>query len=625
VVGTYAAVLLVCSASLAIGQAAIALCGARSWSWLAPPVGLALLAAVCWGTVRLPGHGTISALVVVLLVVTSVAYLRSRLEGGKEALRVGGPVALLALAAASLPFVAEGHFGILGTSFNPDMSQHLLAAARLAHGQGSQLLHQGYPLGPHAIVVALNKGLGTGLVQGFSGLTVAVAVLGSLAALTAFREQPSLLRIPAALVVGLTYMVASYLAQGSFKETIQALFFLSFVLALRESSRNTEWRQLPLRFVPAALLAVGSVYTYSFPGLIWLIGATAIWVAAELTVSRLGISAGGAGVGVSGAARRPVFRPTDPSSKSNNSPGEKPSAEPDTPTPAPRPAAWRAGAWASLLFLILIAPEIGRMIDFHSFETFDPNGPGLGNLFGQISSFEALGIWPSGDFRLSPGDGAVPPLGYFLGAAFASILLVYGVVLCWRRRETALIAGLAAAALAYAAARIGGTPYTAAKAIEIGAPVAALAIILPLLRRPVAWLYLLAAGGCSLLALANAPVGPMSYSPALTGLRSVVGEGPTLVLASRQLLADEHGAPYIAWELRSGRVCVASREETGSHPPPGIRFVVVEDEPGRAPFAGFRIDRIADPYVLWKRVTPAHGRSPCPLIAVRQARQGAAR
>ncbi len=154
-------------------------------------------------------------------------------------------MALLALAAASLPFIAEGHFGILGTSFNPDMSQHLLAADRLAHGQGSQLLHQGYPLGPHAIVVALNKGLGIGLVQGFTGLTVAVAVLASLTALTAFRDQPWLLRIPAALVVGLTYMVASYFAQGSFKETMQALFFLAFVLALRESSRNPDWRSSP--------------------------------------------------------------------------------------------------------------------------------------------------------------------------------------------------------------------------------------------------------------------------------------------------------------------------------------------------------------------------------------------
>jgi hypothetical protein len=262
------------------------------------------------------------------------------------------------------------------------------------------------------------------------------------------------------------------------------------------------------------------------------------------------------------------------------------------------------------------------MIDFHAFETFDPHGPGLGNLFGQISPFEALGIWPSGDFRLTPGDGAVPALGYYLGAAFASILLVYGLVLLWRRRETAVVAGLGAAALAYAAARTGGTPYTAAKALEIGAPLAALIIVLPLLRRPVAWLYLLAAGGCSLLALANAPVGPSSYTPALTQLRAAVGEGPTLVLASRRLLEDEHGTPFIAWELRGGRVCIKPDDEAGKHPPSGVRFVVAERGSKRPPLHGFRIDRVTPPYVLWERAAPIRAHSPCPLIAVRQARQG---
>ncbi len=567
-VGTYAAVLVVCFASLAIGQTAIALCGARRWSWLAPAVGLALLCAICWGTVRLPGDGVTSAVVVLVLFAASVFYLRKRLEDGGRPLRAGWPVALLALVATALPFAAEGHFGILGTSFNPDMSQHLLAADRLAHGEGSQLLRQGYPLGPHSIVVALTKGLGIGLVQGFTGLTIAVAVLASLTALTAFRDQPAYLRIPASLVVGLTYMVASYFAQGSFKETIQALFFLAFVLSLREASRNPVWRELPLRFVPAALLAVGSVYTYSFPGLIWLLGALVIWLILQ------------------------------------------------------RPFPLRPVLLALGVFAVLVAPEIGRMIDFHSFETFDPNGPGLGNLFGQISPFEALGIWPSGDFRLSPGDGAVPALGYFLGAAYASILLLYGLVLCCRNRETALIAGLAAAALAYAAARIGGTPYTAAKAIEIGAPLAALVIVLPLLRRPVAWVYLFAAAGCSLLALANAPVGPGSYSPALTSLRSDVGEGPTLVLAARRLLDDEHGAPYVTWEMRGGRVCIDATDEAGAQPPPGVRFVVSEAAPSQPPFPGLRVKRIAPPYVLWERMAPARGRSPCPLIAVRQARHG---
>ena len=294
-IGTYAAVLAVCGASLLLGQTAIALCGWGRWSWLSPAVGLALLTAICWGTVRLPGDGTVSAIAVLGLALASVIYLRGRVEGGGEALRAGWPVALLALAAASLPFAVEGHFGILGTSFNPDMSQHLLATDRLAHGETSELLRQGYPLGPHAIVVTLNKGLGVGLVQGFDGLTVAVAVLAPLTALTAFSSLRPVPRTAAALAVGLAYLVASYFAQGAFKETMQALFVLAFALSLRESTRA--WSDLPLRFVPAALLAVGPVYTYSFPGLIWLAGTAAIWAIAEYARTRSATSAGGVGGG----------------------------------------------------------------------------------------------------------------------------------------------------------------------------------------------------------------------------------------------------------------------------------------------------------------------------------------
>jgi hypothetical protein len=592
VIGTYAAVVAVCAASLAIGQAAIGLCGARRWSWLSPAVGLALLCALCWGTVRLPGHGTVAAIAMAALTISSVVYLRGRTEGGGEALRAGWPVALAALVAASLPFAVEGHFGILGTSLNPDMSQHLLAADRLAHGQGSQLLHQGYPLGPHAIVVALNRGLGIGLVQGFAGLSAAVAVLAPLSALAAFAELRPVPRTAGALLVGLAYVVASYFAQGAFKETMEALFVLGFALCLRESARA--WRGLALRFVPAALLAVGAVYTYSFPGLTWLVGAAVLWGLAEFVLG----------------ARRPPLRPI---------------------------------LLALLAFAVLVAPEIGRMLDFRHFETFNPNGPGLGNLFGQISPLEALGIWPSGDFRLAPGDGAVPAPAYYLGAAFALALLLYGIARCWRRRETAILAALGAAALAYGAARIGGTPYTAAKAIEIAAPLVALAVLLPLLgglgrwRFPLAMreesatrslealaaaLFVAAAGVCSLLALANAPVGPSAYSPALTGLRPLLAADSTLVLAPDRLLADEHGTPYIAWELRGGRVCIEAESEAGGAPPPGVRFVVAEGGPSRPPYPGLRVRRLAAPYVLWEATGALAPHSPCPLIAVRQARQG---
>jgi hypothetical protein len=604
-----------------MGQAAIALCGARRWSWLSPAVGLALLCALCWGTVRLGGDGVVAAIAVPLVVVASIAYLRGRMEGVGEALRAGWPVALIALLAASLPFAVEGHFGILGTSFNPDMSQHLLAADRLAHGEAGQLLRQGYPLGPHAIVVALNKGLGVGLVQGFSGLTVAVAILAPLTALAAFVNLRPAPRTAGALVVGLAYVVASYFAQGAFKETIQALLVLAFILALRESTRT--WRDLPLRFIPAALLAAGSVYVYSFPGLIWLVGTAAIWMLVELAISRMRLDPGAEGRESENGASLP--RPQD-----------------SLPT---APLAWPPLLLASLTFAVLIAPEISRMLDFHSFETFDPNGPGLGNLFGQLSPFEALGIWPSGDFRLAPGDGAVPAIGYYLGATFALVLLLYGIGRCWRRRESAVLAGLGAVALAYGAARIGGTPYTAAKAIEVGASVVALTILLPLLDRP-HWrldrhmaeksarepifavagaVFAVAAGACSLLALANAPVGPTSYSPALHGFRPLIAADSTLVLASDELLADQHGAPFLSWELRGGRVCIAAESEAGEKPPHGVRFVITRGASNEPPFPALRVRRAAAPYVLWESTRPVAARSPCPLVAERQARQGPAR
>ena len=631
-IGTYAAALAICVAALAIGQAVITLCGRRRWSWASGPVGLAILCAVCWATVRLPGHGQVSAIVVLALLAASAVYLQGRGAGWREAFGEGWPVAVLAAFGASLPFIVEGHFGILGTSFNPDMSQHLLAADQLAHGHSGQLIRQGYPLGPHSIVVALNKGFDIGLVKGFSGLTVAVAVLAPLTALGAFRELRPLPRTAAALVVGLAYVVASYFAQGAFKETIEAFLLLGFVLCLREAWREPVPSQL--RFVPCALIAMGTVYVYSFPGLLWLLGTAIVWAIVEWA--------------------RTIFVPDDPSA--GGAPmgaprGAQAAKQPSTvgEIGVTGPAVARSVLIPIAALLILIAPEIGRMIDFHKFETFDPNGPGLGNLFGQISPFEALGIWPSGDFRLAPGDGAVPAAAYYLGAAFATVLLLYGIWACWKRRETVVLSGLAVAALAYLAARVGGTAYTAAKAIEIAAPLCALTILLPLTRevpwflssdrtkkgttqgrRPqlglaAAVVFLGAAGLCSALALANAPVGPGTYSSSLTRLRPLVADGATVVLASHELLADDHGTNYIAWELRGGRVCIETREEAEGKPPPGVRYVITEGSRHKPPFDDLRLRKASKPYVLWEVKGPIAKQSVCPLIAERQARQGPAR
>jgi hypothetical protein len=132
--------------------------------------------------------------------------------------------------------------------------------------------------------------------------------------------------------------------------------------------------------------------------------------------------------------------------------------------------------------------------------------------------------------------------------------------------------------------------------------------------------YVVAAAGSSLLAFANAPVGPTSYSPALAQLRPQLASDSTLVLAPSKLLDEEHGVPYIAWELRGGRVCIEA--EGADTAPRGVRFVISQGSPAEPPLPGFRLRRRAAPYLLWERRDPVAGHSPCPLIAVRQARQG---
>ena len=170
------------------------------------------------------------------------------------------------------------------------------------------------------------------------------------------------------------------------------------------------------------------------------------------------------------------------------------------------------------------------MIEFHNFETFDPSGPGPRQPLRPGLALGGARDLALGRFPALAGGGAVPALGYYLGAAFAAILLVYGLLLCWRRRETAIVSGLARRRR-----RLRARPYRrhpvhrgegdrggrADRRPRHPPAAAAAAGRASSSRSPPA--------GCSLLALANAPVGPTDYSPALTGLRPLVADGSTLV------------------------------------------------------------------------------------------------
>ncbi len=540
--GTYASFSLILGLSALCGQAVFAACGRRTWSRLAPAVGLATLLAVAWATVRLPGRGTAAALTLVVFGTAAALVLRGRLVDLPRALRPGVPLGLAAVVVGSLPFVVEMRFGILGTGLNPDMSQHLFAADRLAHGGVERLVSEGYPLGPHALVVAISS-LGASPVHAFDGLQLAVAVSTCLAALALLEPLTPWRRIAGALAVGYAYLLAAYFVQGAFKETIEALFVLAFAIALGELERGSAAaREGPrqLAALPLAALAIGAVYAYSFPGLLWLAAALGVWAVAEL-------------------ARH-----------------------------ADAVAALRGAAPAALVALgalaIAIAPETGRMADFASFETFDPDGAGLGNLFNRLSPLQALGIWPSGDFRVEPGDGSVPAVVFYLGAALGAAALGYGLWWAVRRRELALPAALAGGAALWLYTLLAGTPYQEAKALVLLTPLVAMISIRGLLAgsapTAAAVAFLFAAGGSSVLALANGPVGPSGYSPALAELRGELGARSTFVFAPRKLIDEVHGTDYLNWELRGNRLCLRRLEEGAAEAPAGSSTLRVRIDDG---------------------------------------------
>jgi hypothetical protein len=628
---TYASALLVCAGSLIVGQAVLVLCGWRRWSWLAPPVGLALLLAVAWGTVRLPGED--SAALVAAAVLTAASLLvvwrgtPGRLPG---AAREGIAAAVVVLAGASLPFVVEGHFGVLGTSFNPDMGQQLFAADWFLRSDRPEpgLLEGGYPLGPHALAAALTVATGGNLVSAFSGMTIAIPVLAALTALTVLRDLPPVRRAVGAALAGLPYMVASYLAQGLFKELMQALFLLGFALCLHELARGepaaTLGRRRLVAAAPLGVIAIGSVYAYSAPGLVWLGATAAAFAVAELVRGR--------------RRHAPIT-----------------------------PAARRAAAPAAVALVVLVvgaAPEIGRMVEFRGTavdvaraEAPEESGGGgegrrpatrsgrtsgeagggqservrfdnrLGNLFNEISPLEALGVWPTGDFRLDPGAGAAPAIVFYACGALGLAALGVGLVRWLRRGETAVPAALAAAVAVYAVAYLASTPYTSAKAVLMIAPLATLIPVSELLARGayaggattgdlriprqaialLALAYVLGAGFSSALALVNAPVGPREYSSALAEFRSRVIDSPATVLfVSPKQLRDEHAEQFAAWDLRGVpglRIEPGGGETRAGDPPAGVEFVITGRVGPNPPYRGATLELRRDPYRLW-RVRP---------------------
>ncbi len=460
--------------------------------------------------------------------------------------RIGAIVAVLgAVLVVAIPFATNGRIGILGQGLiNDDMASHLLFTEWVDTREGPtpDLVEDGYPLGPHAVVSAASKASGADLIEAFAGLTGAIAVLTALTAFGALRGVREPLRAPAAVLASASYLGAAYLAQGAFKEPLLGLAVLGFALTLPALRGN--WS--PVAGLPAGVIAAGTIYNYSFPGLAWLIGTAVLW--ALLVAWRDRRRRGGLDLG-----RR---------------------------LRSARPAIWLAVA----VTVVAALPELVSLAHFASFEAFSPSGEGgntgFGNLRQPLNPLEALGIWPSSEFRITPARSSTPAAAFWLGGLLALAAFAWGIGRSLARREAALPAAVGAGALGYLGAVGAGTAYTSAKALAIAAPVVMVVILRGLFAadslegeepdaassasRPGAawgsWLpapvvrfglpllalaFVAAAAFSSLLPLRQAAVGPTDHTEELMRMRPLV-DGQDVLFLGRD--------NFISWELIGSEV-----------------------------------------------------------------------
>src|SRR5882757_4982508 len=226
---------LIVVASLLLGSAIMAIAGLPRHSAVGPATGISALLVICGIAIKLPGHAVTAAVVTgVALIACFVVFGRTRLPTGT--VRVGAIVAVIGAAlVVAIPFATSGRVGILGQGLvNDDMASHLLFTEWISSHAGPtpDLIKDGYPLGPHAIVAAAAKVSGASLIEGFAGLTGAIAALLGLTAYAALPGVRGWLRVPGAILAASPYLAAAYLAQGAFKEPMLALALLGFALSM---------------------------------------------------------------------------------------------------------------------------------------------------------------------------------------------------------------------------------------------------------------------------------------------------------------------------------------------------------------------------------------------------------
>ncbi len=405
------------------GQTIHRLCGTDHWTWTAPTVGFAALLIIVGTTIRLPGGGWSSLSIVVILLAISIALIARKglgIEVGTLIL-TSGPVVIVVAVLASSNYLINDNFGIPGVSVLNDFASHLpWAEALRAHTSPFKLIVPGYPLGCFALAGTLGKLPGISVLSAFQGILIVTPVLIAVTALTLFEQLGVGLRVMAATVVSLAYLITSALVEGAFKEPVEALFMVAIALSLYEITRTSE-RPSRLVAVPIALLMAGSVANYSYPGLSWPGLLIAVWTGLEVLRRRRTIS---------------------------------------------RSMVGRFGVTTLIGVVTLTLLSLPEVIRFRAFEQAQVStiNAQTGNIPTMLPWRETLGIWFSDDFRLWQTESL--NLQHAL-LVFAVAIFAFGVVQAWRRGETSLLALLAATFAVALYTRYTANAYNGAKALMV--------------------------------------------------------------------------------------------------------------------------------------------------------------
>lgn len=591
---------LLVGACFVLGQAVVWLCGWERWQWWAPALGYGVLMIVFGQAIHIPNRQTELLVIVTAAAVVSLALpfvRRAAREAALDGIVLGIGLTLL----AAIPFFAAGYAGILGVSLSDDMSQHLTAAYWLRDSTGTlpvaaiggDLVTNGYPLGPHGLAAALNRGLGLGEVRAFSAVTLAVPVLTGFAAVGIVPAARRAARWALAAVVGLGYLPAAYLAQGSFKETAMAMFALAATVALGDLAAEDErpgWR----RAIPLGLFAAGAVYTYSYGGLVWIVGIVGFFLAAEVIRRRELFS---------------VVRHWAP-----------------------------CGIGAIAIAALVLLPEIHRIREFRNSIFGQEPLHNRGNLSHALNPLETLGVWFTGDFRFNP----VPRWPSVLFSVIALAALAASLVWWWRRRALALPAAVAAALVVWLSLTQTVNIYNAAKGLAVLAPLVMACIGAPLAyawsarartSRGRAGLWVARGAGVVLFAgavissgaiLRSAPVGLGPHDRDFAAMRPLVRHKAVL------FLDNDH---FAQWELRGANPLYTTNalyapihlgmhpqkrgglpidvDNYGAHELDKVDYIVISGGPYTSEIPpNFRLALRTRSYDLYRRVGPTPMREP---------------